>query len=603
MAVNSDREYRVEGSHWVSPVNFDAEVTDQYDFPTPLGLISSTLRKVRYTAGATTTMDGFLRIAAALESIGIRDESLNLDWWGDDGPNPGEFELVREVLAGGFGFTTNVYADTLLGNGTTDRDGRRTVDLLLGLGARVIAPGIVEAPDDDAQVRQFEQLTSVVGYAQNAGLGVTVTLAQCGRRDFARMVRAANEAIDLGVTRLDLMDSTSSLGPEAMRVFIRRFRASLAREVPLTMHVHDDFGLGTAAAIAAAAAGAGPDVSVNGASYRCGFPPLDEVVSSLEVLYGVDTGIDVARLQWISDLVAGEMGLPLPALKPVVGGYAFLKHTPGDVLAALAGGVDQFPPISGCVHASVIGGDARWVWDSLSSRAMARQLAANLGLPLTDEQVLGMKARLDAAVKARTEYPRWITPDEVERIAHAYAAEAGADDTAGLGWLNSLTSSDAVDVLRECVKAADVAGLIVAGRPFSSVDQVIADAGRAIDGLPDEDAAAVLDGLPALSFEGFEGEGLAARWSHSEQSGIRAADAATRAALDQAIAQYRDRFGMTYVIAANGRSAAEVLDDLNHRLRHDPATELATARGELKAIAARRLRALFADPSAALAGR
>src|SRR6476620_9453593 len=141
---NSGKQFRVERSHWVSPVNFSDEVTEDFDFPTPLGRVDSTLRKVNYTAGATTTIDGFLRIAQALDEIGVRDESLNLDWWGDDEPNARELELVREVLAAGFRFTSNVYADTLLGNGEGPprHEPKGIVDLLLELGATVIAPGI-----------------------------------------------------------------------------------------------------------------------------------------------------------------------------------------------------------------------------------------------------------------------------------------------------------------------------------------------------------------------------------------------------------------------------------------------------------------------------
>jgi len=415
---NPHREFRVEGSHWVSPVNFEEEVTRDFDFPRPLGLIDSTLRKTNYTAGATTTIDGFLRIAQALEDIGVRDESLNLDWWGDDVPNARELELVREVLAGGFSFTSNVYADTLLGNGDGEPrlNPRSTVDLLLSLGAKVIAPGIVEATSAESEARQLRQLEDVVGYASSCGLAWTVTLAQAGRRDFGSMVRVANEAVALGARRIDLMDSTSSLSPEAMRVFIRRFRSSLTTEVPLTMHVHDDFGLGTAGAIAAAAAGAGPDVSVNGVSYRCGFPPLEEVATSLEILYGVDTGIDLQGLQGLSDLVARETGIPNPALKPVTGGYAYLKSTTADVLACLRDGVRAFPPISGCVHADVVGADIRWVWDRLSTRAMVRQLAANSGLELSPEEVERVYRALNGAVDAIDGYPRWLTPEQAETL-------------------------------------------------------------------------------------------------------------------------------------------------------------------------------------------
>ncbi|MDP5227621.1 MULTISPECIES: hypothetical protein [Arthrobacter] len=412
--INPNREFRVEGSHWVSPVNFDEEVTRDFDFPSPLGLIDSTLRKTNYTAGAQTTLDGFLRIAQGLEDIGIKDESLNLDWWGDDVPNARELAMVREILAGGFKFTCNVYADTLLGNGegTPRIDPKSTVDLLLSLGAKVIAPGIVEASSPEAEARQFRQLAEVTEYATSSGLEWTVTLAQAGRRGFDSMMRAANEAVALGAKRIDLMDSTSSLSPEAMRVFIRRFRAGLVKEVPLTMHVHDDFGLGTAGAIAAAAAGAGPDVSVNGVSYRCGFPPLEEVATSLEVLYGVDTGIKLEGLQALSDLVYRETGLPNPALKPVTGEYAYLKSTTADVLNSLRDGVRTFPPISGCLHADVVGADIRWVWDRLSTRGMVRQLATNLGLELNEVEVEAVYKALNDAIDEIPAYPRWLTPEQ-----------------------------------------------------------------------------------------------------------------------------------------------------------------------------------------------
>lgn len=423
--LNPDKQHLIEGVHWVSPVNFDSEVTSQFEFPTPLGLIDSTLRKVRYTAGATTDIDGFLRIAEALDAIGIRDESLNVDWWGDSEPNKREFELAEAILGGGFSFTTNVYADRFLGNGEDEPqiDPKKVVDLFQGIGAKVIAPGIVQAPSTEAEARQFRQLEELLAYAADCGLAYTVTLAQCGRRDFESMVRAANVAVGLGARRLDLMDSTSSLSPEAMKVFITRFRSRLDKQVPLTMHVHDDFGLGTAGAIAAALAGAGPDVSVNGMSYRCGFPPLEEVAVALEVLYGVDTGIKLDQLQALSELVARESGVPLPQLKPISGTYAFLKHTPGDVLACLRDGTNSFPPISGCLSASVTGAEVRWVWDSLNTRAMVRQLGVLLGTELDEGQVEAVLAALDDAVNAKATYPRWLERDEVESIFASVVSE------------------------------------------------------------------------------------------------------------------------------------------------------------------------------------
>ncbi|GAA1850388.1 hypothetical protein GCM10009836_32750 [Pseudonocardia ailaonensis] len=419
--INSERRALVDGSHWVSPTNFDPAATEGLDFPDPVVLLDSTLRKVRYTAGATTSLDGFLRIGAALEAVGIRQESLNLDWWGDSAPNPRELELVREVLAAGFGFRTSVYADTLVNNGaskpTVDPDG--VVDLLAGLGATLISPGIVPAPTPEAEVIQFSRLERVVERAAAAGMEFTLILAQCGRRDFAQLQRAAVLAAELGAVRIDLMDSTSSLHPEAMKVFVRRVRAALPRPVPLTMHAHDDFGLATADALAAATAGAHPDVSVDGVSYRCGFAALEEVVTALDVLYGVDTGIRTEQLQSLADTVMREMGVPRPRFKAVTGEYAYLKSTPGDVLGCLRDGERSFPPVSGCLHADTVGADVRWVWDSLSTDAMARQLAVNLGHTPDDLQVTRVRSALDDAVAAIERYPRWLAPHEAEAICRS----------------------------------------------------------------------------------------------------------------------------------------------------------------------------------------
>ena len=262
----------------------------------------------------------------------------------------------------------------------------------------------------------MDELADFFELARHLGAEVTITLANVGRRDFASLVAVSNAAIRLGAARLDLMDSTSSLAPEAMKVFIRRYRSRLDRDVPVTMHAHDDFGLATASAIAAATAGASPDVSVAGVSYRAGFAPLEEVATSLEVLYGVDTGIRMDCLQPLADLVAEEMGIPIPPLKPLVGQYAFLRHIPGDVLACLQRGVDSFPPISACVNPSVIGSRMTWVWDSLSSDAMTRALAATLGETLTDAEVSRVRAALDGAVERITTYPRWLTAAQATQI-------------------------------------------------------------------------------------------------------------------------------------------------------------------------------------------
>jgi isopropylmalate/homocitrate/citramalate synthase len=425
---NPNREHRVEGSHWVSSFNFAQEVTADYDWPVPLRPIDSTLRKARYTAGAVIEQDGFLRIARALESAGVVDESLNIGWFGESEPNRAELELAKTILGGGFAFRTNVYADVLLSNGLAKHpiDPLAAVEFLAGLGAPMIAPGVVPAPTAEAEARQLDELVAVLAHAHSGGLSTSVIFAQCGRRDFDQMMRAINVAAAAGAQRIDFMDSTSSLQPDSMRMFIRAVRAGLEVPVGLSMHAHDDFGLGTALAVSAASAGAIPDVSVNGVSYRCGFAPLEEVVTALEILYGVDTGIELDQLWSLSQTVAAEMAVPVPPLKPLVGEYAFLKHTPGDVIACLRAGERSSPPMSASLHADVVGAPVRWVWDTYSSPAIVRAYAERHDLDLSDEEVASIYAALDAGVRSVPSYPRWLEEGDVARIVDDVLARSRA---------------------------------------------------------------------------------------------------------------------------------------------------------------------------------
>jgi hypothetical protein len=94
--------------------------------------------------------------------------------------------------------------------------------------------------------------------------GLTLTIAQCGRSDFDKMVAGAIAAIEAGVTRLDPMDSTNALSPQATTYFVREWRSRLVRPVAMTIRTYNEFGMITAA-------GASPDVALNGVSYRSGF--------------------------------------------------------------------------------------------------------------------------------------------------------------------------------------------------------------------------------------------------------------------------------------------------------------------------------------------
>ncbi len=84
--------------------------------------------------------------------------------------------------------------------------------------------------------------------------------------------------------------------------------------------------------------------------------------------------------------------------------------------------------------------------------------------------------------------------------------------------------------------------------------------------------------------------GRSAKWSAGEQSSAASADDALRLALADGNREYAKRFGRTFIVCAAGKSAAEILEILQRRLRSDEATELREAAEQQRQITRIRLR-------------
>ncbi len=404
----------VEGRHHVSAFNFMPEVTAGWDIPTPLGLIDSTIRKVIYTVGVKPTEGELIEICGLLEELGIEEESLNV-WYRGGEPDPQELAAALAIAKAKPKFKLNVFTDTLLGNGVTPMPQmKQTVDLFAEAGFKLLNPGLLQAPDDDARKRQADEMAAMNEYIKAAGMEWNATVAQCARRNFDEFMALCNTAIDNGVRRFDLMDSTSALSPQGMTHYVRTFRDRLKSPTPLTMHTHDDFGMDTAGTIAAVLAGASPDVALNGVSYRSGFAALEEVVVALDVLYGVDTGIRLDRLQWASDELARIMRFPVPPLKPVVGAHQFLREGPHDIEKMLDGRAPgDFSNMGGSYSPSLIGAQFSWVYSQQGNAKVIADAARSIGVVLSDAQVNEAQTIIEDKLAAHPAYPRWATPAEV----------------------------------------------------------------------------------------------------------------------------------------------------------------------------------------------
>jgi len=176
------------------------------------------------------------------------------------------------------------------------------------------------------------------------------------------------------------------------------------------VHVHNDFGLGTACSLAAVEAGAEVvDAAVNGMCDRSGIAALEEVAMALTVLYGVDLGIRLDRLAELSRLVQRISNVPLQPYKPIVGENTFIQTTDAHIVAELKGKwylMNSFNP-------SLIGGKGRILFgpQSLNGQGLRAKVEA-MGLKATEAQIGELLGDLENFLQAQ----RSIPEGEVEKM-------------------------------------------------------------------------------------------------------------------------------------------------------------------------------------------
>jgi D-citramalate synthase len=176
------------------------------------------------------------------------------------------------------------------------------------------------------------------------------------------------------------------LTPEKCAAFI----PPLTKLAPLSIHCHDDLGFGLANTVAALKAGAScAHVTVNGLGERAGNTPLEELVMSLEVLYGYETRIKKEEIYHLALLVSRLTGVPLPVNKAIVGEMAF-THESG----IHAHGVIREPSTYESIKPEQIGRTRRIVLGKHSGTASVEAALQEMKYSADEHQVKEIVARI-----------------------------------------------------------------------------------------------------------------------------------------------------------------------------------------------------------------
>jgi len=179
----------------------------------------------------------------------------------------------------------------------------------------------------------IEKAVAAVKYAKTFVEDVEFFAEDAGRTDNEFLARICEELIKVGVTVLNIPDTTGYCLPEEYGAKIKYLRENVKGidKATLSCHCHNDLGLATANSIAGIQNGARQiECTINGIGERAGNTALEEVVMIIKHRLNNQfvTNVKSKMLNQMSTLVSESMCMPVQPNKAIVGDNAF-AHSSG----------------------------------------------------------------------------------------------------------------------------------------------------------------------------------------------------------------------------------------------------------------------------------
>jgi D-citramalate synthase len=255
------------------------------------------------------------------------------------------------------------------------------------------------------------QITSdTTQYAKDHGLIVELSAEDATRSDLDFLTKMFIAGVEAGADRLCPCDTVGVLIPEKTKELYIELKKSL-KDVPLSVHCHDDFGLALANSIIALQWGADQaHVTMNGLGERAGNASLEELAVVLKAQYGVNLAIKTEMIYETSRLVSRMTDFPLQPNKSIVGENAFVHesgmHTHG--ILANPATYEPFKP-------EMIGRTRRIAAGKHSGSTGIKASLNEMGLEPNDEQLKEIFLR----VKSLGDKGKRVSDADLQAIAEA----------------------------------------------------------------------------------------------------------------------------------------------------------------------------------------
>ncbi len=287
-------------------------------------IFDTTLRDGEQSPGASMNLEEKLRIAQALEELGV-----DVIEAGFPIASNGDFEAVREIAR-------VVRKPVICGLARAHRqDIDRAAEALKPAQRKRIHTFISTSPLHMKYKLQMEPeevhqaVIDSVTHARNLCDDVEWSCEDGSRSAPDFLCRTVESAIRAGATTINIPDTVGYAVPDEFAGIISMLfdRVPNIDKAVVSVHCHNDLGLAVANSLAAIRVGARQvECTVNGLGERAGNAALEEIVMTLRTRHDslpYETGIRTEGITKASRLVSGVTGFVVQPNKAIVGANAF----------------------------------------------------------------------------------------------------------------------------------------------------------------------------------------------------------------------------------------------------------------------------------------
>jgi isopropylmalate/homocitrate/citramalate synthase len=314
----------------VSPFNFARGAID--DLPKRVHIHDTTLRDgiSDPARGIFLNTSERIKIAQALDDLGLKRIEIGLTTESD-------LNDLKAITGAGLKAKTFLMTPTVSfgwSDAVTKKGEWKAVDIALKADVSGL---VVNFPASEYLIKHYfptwssetmlEKAVSMVAYAKKHGLFVNLFEYDTTRADPMYLKKLLKAAVGAKADTVSIVDTLGVGSPAGIQHLVKLIRNWV--KVPVELHMHDDFGLAYANTLAGVEAGAEvAQTTINGIGKMAA---TEDVITSLRILYGLDTGVKYDRLYGVSKS-AREIGRwTISPYRPISGELAFGYDTDGRI--------------------------------------------------------------------------------------------------------------------------------------------------------------------------------------------------------------------------------------------------------------------------------